>query len=350
MTAWGSNSDGQSTVPSSATNVVKVAAGLNSWHSLALRADGTVVGWGVQMYAGGVPSDLTNAVDIAAGWFHGAALAATVTTQAPPNQSPTDITLSLSGGSVPENTAFGATIGLFVVADPDSGDSQTLSLVSGSGDTDNWMVQLSGMSLLLNTTLNYEFKSSYSIRVRTTDSAGSTLEKSFTIPVGNVLTDDDDNDGLTEAEEIAFGTNPNSQDSDGDGYLDYAEKMAGTKGNNASEVPNEIKDFIKFQTMSTGPETRSFVFFTRMNHKHTVLSSTDLVTWTNDGTIYPTNPFIGTGRHTNMSIYTYSPKFFMKIVTVTNSNTVTMPPGGGGGTPWMNPGGPGSGPGTMPGM
>lgn len=335
VTAWGSNSDGQSTVPASATNVVKIAAGLNSWHSLALRADGTVLGWGAAAYAGAVPSDLTNAVDIAGGYFHGAALAAAVTTQAPPNRPPTDITLSLSGGSVPENTAFGATIGLFVVADPDSGDGQTLSLASGSGDSDNWMVQVSGMSLLLNTSLNYEFKSSLAIRVRTTDAVGNIYEKSFVVPVGNILTDDDDYDGLTEAEEIAFGTSTSLQDTDNDGFLDYAEKMAGSAGNNASKIPNEIKDFLKFQTMTNGPETRSFVFFTRMNHKHTVMSSTNLVTWTNDATIYPTNPFIGNGRHTNMSIYTYSPKFFMKIITVTNSNSTIHPPGGGGMGPGM---------------
>jgi len=335
VTAWGSNSDGQSAVPASATNVVKIAAGLNSWHSLALRTDGTVLGWGAAAYAGAVPSELTNAVDIAGGYFHGAALAATVTTQAPPNQSPTDITLSLSGGSVPENASFGSTIGLFVVTDPDSGDSQTLSLVSGSGDSDNWMVQVSGMSLLLNTTLNYEFKSSLAIRVRTTDAVGNTYEKSFVVPVGNVLTDDDDYDGLTEAEEIAFGTSTSLQDTDNDGFLDYAEKMAGSAGNNAAKMPNEIKDFLKFQTMTNGPETRSFVFFTRMNHKHTVMSSTNLVTWTNDTTIYPTNPFVGNGRHTNMSIYTYSPRFFMKIITQTNSNSTIHPPGGGGMGPGM---------------
>ena len=42
--AWGSNTLGLSDVPSSATNVVSVAAGF--YHSLALRLDGTVVGWG----------------------------------------------------------------------------------------------------------------------------------------------------------------------------------------------------------------------------------------------------------------------------------------------------------------
>lgn len=42
--AWGDDSHGQSTVPDSATNAVAVSAGF--YHSLALRADGTVVAWG----------------------------------------------------------------------------------------------------------------------------------------------------------------------------------------------------------------------------------------------------------------------------------------------------------------
>ena len=40
--AWGSNTQGQANVPASATNVFSVAAGW--YHSMALRADGSVVG------------------------------------------------------------------------------------------------------------------------------------------------------------------------------------------------------------------------------------------------------------------------------------------------------------------
>jgi len=109
VSAWGRNDKGQTSVPSSATNVVGVAAG--TLHSLALRGDGSVVGWGATNYeqttipaaasnvvsvaAGGdmsfalltngtvlqwgntnatVPADLTNASAIAAGFGHGLAL------------------------------------------------------------------------------------------------------------------------------------------------------------------------------------------------------------------------------------------------------------------------------------
>jgi len=68
-------------VPGGLSNVVAVAAGGN--HSLALRADGTVVAWGENNDALGnfagqsvVPAELTNAVAIAAGEYHSLALRA----------------------------------------------------------------------------------------------------------------------------------------------------------------------------------------------------------------------------------------------------------------------------------
>ena len=85
----GQNIDGQISPPGSATNVVAIAAG--GWFSLALRADGTVVGWGQNTsgQATGVPSSgdnsgqviingqsLSNVVAIAAGYEHGLALKA----------------------------------------------------------------------------------------------------------------------------------------------------------------------------------------------------------------------------------------------------------------------------------
>ena len=44
VVAWGSNSDGQTSVPANLSGVTQVAAGY--YHSLALKADGSVVGWG----------------------------------------------------------------------------------------------------------------------------------------------------------------------------------------------------------------------------------------------------------------------------------------------------------------
>lgn len=71
--AWGDNSYGQSSVPAGATNVVAVAAG--NYHSLALKGDGTVIGWGDNAYGETTtPAGATNVVAIAAGFEFSLAL------------------------------------------------------------------------------------------------------------------------------------------------------------------------------------------------------------------------------------------------------------------------------------
>lgn len=73
VAAWGLGSDGQTAVPSSATNGIAIAVG--SSFSLTLRADGSVVAWGADFYDQTiVPSSVTNAVAIAAGGYHSLAL------------------------------------------------------------------------------------------------------------------------------------------------------------------------------------------------------------------------------------------------------------------------------------
>src|SRR4051812_21495190 len=44
VVAWGGNQRGQTNVPAGLTNAIAVAGG--TFHSIALRSDGTVVAWG----------------------------------------------------------------------------------------------------------------------------------------------------------------------------------------------------------------------------------------------------------------------------------------------------------------
>lgn len=101
----------------------------------------------------------------------------------PPNTAPTNITLSAS--SVAENLAAGTQVGTFTTTDT-AGDTHTYTLVSGTGSTDNASFTISGNQLLTNAVFNYEVKTSYSIRVRTTDQGGLFYEKVFTITITNV--------------------------------------------------------------------------------------------------------------------------------------------------------------------
>jgi hypothetical protein len=75
VVGWGSNTDGQTNIPSGLSNVVAIAAGEN--HSLALTAEGRVIGWGSNGDGQTtIPSGLSNVVAIAAGGSHSLALTA----------------------------------------------------------------------------------------------------------------------------------------------------------------------------------------------------------------------------------------------------------------------------------
>jgi len=100
------------------------------------------------------------------------------------NEAPTN--LALSSSSISENVPTGTTIGTLSSTDPDSGDTFTYSLVDGGSYPDNASFSISGSSLRSAVVFNFESKSSYSIRVRTTDAGGLTYDKTLTITITNV--------------------------------------------------------------------------------------------------------------------------------------------------------------------
>ena len=71
--ACGDNSLGQLNVPFMMTNVIAIASG--AWHSLALKADGTVLTWGNDWQGQcDVPAGLSGVLAIAAGGYHSLAI------------------------------------------------------------------------------------------------------------------------------------------------------------------------------------------------------------------------------------------------------------------------------------
>jgi len=77
IVGWGNNYDsngnwvGQATPPDG-NNFIAIAAG--QWHSLALRKDGSIVGWGYNYYGEATPPDGNDFIAIAAGGEHSLAL------------------------------------------------------------------------------------------------------------------------------------------------------------------------------------------------------------------------------------------------------------------------------------
>jgi gliding motility-associated-like protein len=101
------------------------------------------------------------------------------------NEAPSDIALSAS--SIDENVASNTTVGTFSSTDVDAANTFTYTLVAGTGDTDNASFNISGSNLRITNSPDFESKSSYSVRVRTTDQGSLTYEEAFTITINDVL-------------------------------------------------------------------------------------------------------------------------------------------------------------------
>lgn len=94
------------------------------------------------------------------------------------NESPTGI--SLDNPFITENLPAGTTVGAFSTSDPDSLNTFTYALVSGSS---SFLIQ--GNSLKTRTVLDHESLANASIRVRSTDQGGLFVEKVFSISIGD---------------------------------------------------------------------------------------------------------------------------------------------------------------------
>lgn len=100
------------------------------------------------------------------------------------NETPTNIAVSPS--SVAENQLAGATVGALSTTDQDAGDTFTYALVPGAGSADNASFVISGSEIQTTASFNFETKSNYSVRVRSTDAAGLSTERILVITVANV--------------------------------------------------------------------------------------------------------------------------------------------------------------------
>jgi Ca2+-binding RTX toxin-like protein len=131
----------------------------------------------------------------------------------PINDAPTDI--SLSATNVNENVPINTAIGTFATIDPDNNSGFTYSFITGAGDNDNSSFSINGDQLTINSSPDFESKSTYSIRVRSTDAGGQFFDKVSVITVNDLV---NNNVIGTSGNDTLFATNEidNIQALDGD--------------------------------------------------------------------------------------------------------------------------------------
>lgn len=161
------------------------------------------------------------------------------------NESPTDI--QVTSTAILENLGANAEVGFLSTTDVDAGNTFAYTLVPGVGATDNASFRIVGDSLRSINSLDFETKSSYSIRIRSTDQGGRSVEKAFTIAVLNandlptttedtywvtpgvpeilsVLDNDSDSDGSIDPKTVRIASNPSrgTATPTPDGKIQYA--------------------------------------------------------------------------------------------------------------------------------
>jgi large repetitive protein len=100
------------------------------------------------------------------------------------NSAPTAIDLDPT--AVAENSPVGTMVGTLSTTDDDAGDTFTYALVAGAGADDNALFTIDGAALKTLVELDAEESATRTIRVRSTDAAGSSVEAVFVIEVIDV--------------------------------------------------------------------------------------------------------------------------------------------------------------------
>jgi hypothetical protein len=101
------------------------------------------------------------------------------------NEAPT--ALALSATALNENIPAGALVASLISSDPDTSDqSFSYALVAGVGDTDNLAFFVTGNQLHITRTPDYEVKSSYDIRLKTTDQGGLSFERHVQLAINDL--------------------------------------------------------------------------------------------------------------------------------------------------------------------
>jgi Ca2+-binding RTX toxin-like protein len=114
--------------------------------------------------------------------------------------------LSIDKDKIDENVSTGTLVGKFTTTDPDTSDTTfSYNLVSPTtGTNDNSAFEIVGDQLKIKISPDFETKSSYNIRVKTTDQGGLFLEKDLIISINDIVE-------LTSSNNTWYGTTAANQ-------------------------------------------------------------------------------------------------------------------------------------------
>ena len=250
---WGSDSYGQVSGATTVSNAVAIASG--DRHSLALRSDGTVAAWGWNYH--GQCSGATNvvaAIAIDGGYTHSVAVRADgrVVAWGGNTYGERDVPIGLSHVSTVSVSSYYYTLALSGPLDPLKSGSDGDGLLDGH----NLMVDASDPRYLAFAAAGIAFADNGGQRTfkgeadAMTDpfnwqSSGCGIPDGWAVKHGldpldpSIKTQDSDNDGLTNYQEMIYGTDPWAADSDWDTVSDYTEIIGGSNPLDAGETSHE---------------------------------------------------------------------------------------------------------------
>ena len=139
------------------------------------------------------------------------------------NEAPSDLNVT-APLQVLENQPVGSIVGQLTAQDPDAITVFTYTLVGGANDNHLFSIDSNG-TLRTASVFDYESNSSFQIRAKVRDQYNLFVKENFVVEVLNQIEDldgdgiedyldpDDDGDGYSDAEEIAYGSNPRDANS-----------------------------------------------------------------------------------------------------------------------------------------
>ena len=142
--------------------------------------------------------------------------------------------LALSNSTALSDSPAGTLVGYFSTTDPNWEDSFTYTLAAGSGDTDNAAFDIVGRKL--QTSAAFGGKTSYNIRVRSTDRDGQWFEVTFVVTVAAAVDVPPEVDSVVRAD-----SNPTSASSV-DYTVTFTEPVTGVSTDDFVLVTNGVSD------------------------------------------------------------------------------------------------------------